>query len=62
MMLLVHNFQQAGNMQLVHKKKTDSDVRSTKFEHSILGHVTDYRLLCGNCSREARRKGARREG
>ena len=36
MLLLVHNFQQAG-MQLVHKKKTDSHVRCTKFEHSILG-------------------------
>ena len=24
-------------MQLVHKKKTDSDIGCTKFEHSILG-------------------------
>ena len=36
MLLLVHNFQQAGNATGA-QKKTDSDVRRTKFEHSLLG-------------------------
>ena len=34
-------------MQLVHKKKTDSDVRCTKFEHSILDHERWRILLSG---------------